>query len=86
MADKTGTETCAICAKMFKQSYINTHKRRAHNIYGGTSGRIRQEVSLRYQHDQEQQTDTTQVTFTVMPMMILQDSGGTLWIAEKLDR
>jgi hypothetical protein len=65
--------TCDICNKQFVEGYIGTHKRRQHGVAGGQSGIVR---------------NGNKSTFTdfkrVKDMILLEDSKGQMWIAERI--
>ena len=74
---KNGKVICPECKRLYASGYLVAHRRTAHGVYGGRSGRIRKRNGV---------TPVAQIGgMKVMEdFKVLQDDNGNIWIAERV--
>lgn len=81
-------EACPECDKKYAPVYLSEHKRKAHGIYGGKTGRIRKKGMPKQTQAVEvfKAIKPAALKFKVLPFIVLEDQDGVMWLAERMER
>lgn len=80
---------CDVCGRFYARYYLYDHRRKAHGIYGGASGRPRQQSKAKPTTSlvaiNEKAPNGDRSTFRLVEgFVLLQSNDGALWLAERI--